>query len=161
MLFSAVDVVSGLAAVMASAAEGTATMQALVTSYKEACDRQIAELKEFKARDAEYRQDSADLLAANERLELDLVELMSVVNTLAPAVVHAKIPGPTDEVGVAEALQDGTVRMAEVVMFWQPLKCPALRLNYIVIQLPSVHCELDGLGASSGLFEGCHDGLYA
>lgn len=50
------------------------------------------------------------------------------------------------------AMQDGTVRMSEVVLFWQPLKCPALRLTCIVIQLPSVRCELDGLGASSGLF---------
>lgn len=47
------------------------------------------------------------------------------------------------------AMHNGTVRMSEVVLFWQPLKCPALRLTCIVIQLPIV---LDGLGASSGLF---------
>ena len=44
------------------------------------------------------------------------------------------------------AMHNGTVRMSEVFLFWQPLKCPALRLTCIVIQLPIV------LGASSGLF---------
>ena len=109
VLVCAIDVVSDLAAVMASAAEDTAALRALVTSYKETCDRQIAELKEIKARDAEYRQDSADLTAASERLKLDLAELRSVVTALAaasPAAVDTKIPGPTDEAGVAERLRD-------------------------------------------------------
>lgn len=52
------------------------------------------------------------------------------------------------------ARHNGTVRMSEVVLFWQPLKCPALRLTCIVIQLPIV---LDGLERSVLLSDcSCH-----